>query len=169
MSIDEPASPVTSWQTSPLEVQCTSGNNGENPGTVIFRASKSNSGIPYQTSPSGGNCTSRQSIELPSACDCFHSRRFTMLMMKTLGLVQSWCFLCRGSRLAEGLARALDSNEASTRTWLEKVRRCMVRTSQLGLQVSIVCVCTCSTPKRKLCRSRRWARPGSLSKVAHIE
>ena len=50
-----------------------------------------------------------------------------MLMMKTLGLVQSWCFLCRGSRLAEGLATAIDRNEASSATWHEKVRRRIVR------------------------------------------
>lgn len=51
-----PLSPVTTSQTSPLAVQWTSGYKGERPGTVMFLARILNSGMPYQTSPSGGNC-----------------------------------------------------------------------------------------------------------------
>ena len=48
-----------------------------------------------------------------------------MLMMKTFGLVQSWRFLCRGSRLATGLAATLESNVASS-TQAERLRECIV-------------------------------------------
>ena len=52
-----PASPVTTWQISPSLVQWTSGYSGDRPGTVMFCSNRLNSGMPYQTSPSGGNCS----------------------------------------------------------------------------------------------------------------
>lgn len=46
-----------------------------------------------------------------------------MLIMKTLGLVLLFCFMCRGSRLLGGLATTLESNAASTRARPEEFER----------------------------------------------
>ena len=48
--------PVTSWQMEPSFVQCTSGKSGENPGTVMFCASRLNSGMLYHAFASSTNC-----------------------------------------------------------------------------------------------------------------
>ena len=53
-------SPVVSWQTEPSSRQCTWGNNGDKPGTVIFLASRfpidpAVLAFSYQTSASGPN------------------------------------------------------------------------------------------------------------------
>src|ERR1700761_7512314 len=47
-------SPVTTWETSPLAVQWTSGKRGERPGTVMFWARRLYF-PPYQTAASGAN------------------------------------------------------------------------------------------------------------------
>lgn len=74
---------------SPSAVQWASGNNGLKPGTVMFNAKMSNSGMPYQISASGSN----------------------MEMMKTFGFTTyskaRGCTFAAGTKLAEAADRRL--------------------------------------------------------------
>lgn len=130
-------------------------------------ARRLNSGMPYHTSPSGGNC--RLASQLKLSLVLIRAKR-TILMMKTLGEIRHCFFpplslasLARNA--ATGVAAAVVINAAAASKMRIQVVRCMATESRESQHDQLRAVKTNLCDSGRVRRTRESSRAGVELKI----